>query len=223
MSEPTSRHTARYHPGDAEAAPDGRLFSQVFERNAPPIIAALAPIFENRSGRVLEIGAGTGQHAGAFQLAFPHMDWWPSDPDAIHRASVSAWRDHLRLAAKETLAIDAASDWAPMVQSITPLDCVISLNVIHIAPIEVAKGIANGAGKTLATGGVLIFYGPFMIDGHHKGDGNAAFDAGLRAENPQWGIRDVAEIQEIAKTHGLSLKSKRAMPANNQLLVFEKL
>lgn len=221
---PTSRHIARYHAGNADGAADGRLHSPVFARNSPPIIAALAPWLSERTGAALEIGSGTGQHAGAFALAFPGLDWWPSDPDPGHRASIAAWRASLRLPARAALDLDAAADWPllPAVAVLGPLAAILALNVIHIAPVAVARGIVAGAGQALSPGGVLVFYGPFKEHGRHIGDGNAAFDAGLRAENPDWGLRDIAEIGTLAAKAGLGFAALQAMPANNRLLVLRK-
>lgn len=222
---PTSQHVARYHAGNVPTEPDGRLRSQVFERNSPPIIAALTPWLGLRTGPVLEIGAGTGQHAGAFALAFSGLDWWPSDPDAGHRASIAAWRRHLRLPDRTALDLDAASDWPAHtdIPALGPLNAVVSLNVIHIAPYAVAQGIVAGAGRTLARGGLLIFYGPFKVAGRHVGEGNAAFDEGLRAENSDWGLRDSTDIEALAQSSGLAFAALQAMPANNRLLIFRKL
>lgn len=223
-AKPTSGHSARCHPGNADSASDGRLFSPVFERNAPPLIAALTPRLGKSRGTVLEIGAGSGQHAGAFQLAFPELDWVASDPYPSHRASVEAWRARLRLPAREPLALDAAADWHedPGVRALGKLTAVVSLNVIHIAPFAVAEGIVAGAGKVLAEGGQLIFYGPFKVDGAHIGSGNEAFDAGLRADNLDWGVRDVGEVEALATIAGLTIAAVKPMPANNRLLVFRR-
>lgn len=218
---PTSPHIARYNAGNADAETDGRLRSPVFERNSPPIIAALAPWLAGRTGPALEIGAGTGQHAGAFALAFPGLDWWPSDPEPGHRASIAAWRAFLRLPERDALDLDAATAWPghPQVAALGPLAAIISLNVIHIAPYSVARGIVAGAARALAAGGLLIFYGPFKDHGRHIGSGNAAFDAGLRAENPDWGLRDLADIEALAADAGLAFAALHAMPANNRMLI----
>lgn len=221
---PDKQHIARYHACNVPVEGDGRLRSAVFERNCPPIIAALTPWLAARTGAVLEIGAGTGQHAGAFALAFPNLDWWPSDLDAGHRASIAAWRQFLRLPERAALDLDAATDWGTPcdVAALGSLSAVVSLNVIHIAPFQVTRGIINGAGKALGPGGLLIFYGPFKVNGRHLGQGNTAFDAGLRAENPDWGLRDTAEIEELGKDAGLGFSALQAMPANNRLLIFRK-
>jgi len=215
---------AKYTAGNVASAPDGRLFSHVFERNSPPIIAALTPWLMSQRGTMLELGSGTGQHAGACALAFRGLTWQPSDPEPDHRISTAAWRAHLRLPPLPPLDIDAASNWAEMraVQDLGLLTAVVSMNVIHIAPIEVARGIVAGAGKALDHGGLLIFYGPFKINGAHIGSGNEAFDEGLRAENPDWGLRDVTKIEALGRQAGLGFAALQAMPANNRLLILAR-
>jgi SAM-dependent methyltransferase len=219
-----SQHVARYRPGEVEAAPDGRLFSPVFLRTNPPITAALARIFGDADGAVIEIGSGTGQHAAAMTLAFPALSWIPSDPDPLHRVSIRAWAAEYRVEAPEALDLDASTDWSGAARQAAggPIRAVVSMNVIHIAPWAVAQGIVAGAARVLAPCGWLIFYGPFREDGAHTGDGNRAFDARLRADNPDWGVRDVAEVAAIAEPASLILDQVLAMPANNRLVVFRK-
>lgn len=202
---------------------DARLDAPTFHRNAPPIIAELSHILAGRSGPVLEIGAGTGQHAAAFALAFPRLDWWPSDPDPAHRASIDAWAEASRLPPR-ALDVDAAGDWpaAPEVAALGPLAAVYSANVIHIAPWAVAEGILRGAARALAPCGLMIFYGPFMEAGRHTGAGNAAFDADLKRRNPAWGLRDLDTLRALASEAGLTFDRLIAMPANNRLFVLRR-
>ena len=221
---PTSPHTARYRGRVSDDPADARLHSPVFLRNSPPLLVALAPWFAGRTGPVVEIGSGTGQHAAAFRLGFPGLDWIASDPDADHRASAVAWAAAAGLAARPVLDIDAATDWAGAreVAALGPLAGVVSMNVIHIAPFAVAEGIVRGAGRALSPGGLLVFYGPFVENGLHTGEGNRLFDAGLRAENPDWGLRDTGAIRELAEAAGLAFAALVGMPANNRLLIFRK-
>ena len=48
---------------------DPRLDAPAFHRNVGPLTEALRARLAGRSGPVLEIGAGTGQHAAAFARA----------------------------------------------------------------------------------------------------------------------------------------------------------
>jgi tRNA G46 methylase TrmB len=106
-ARPTTPHAARYRSRVSDDPADARLHSPVFDSNAPPLLVALAPWFAGRTGPVVEIGAGTGQHAAAFRLGFPSLDWIASDPDPDHRASCAAWAAHLRLPERPVLDLDA--------------------------------------------------------------------------------------------------------------------
>ena len=77
-----------------------------------------------------------------------------------------------------------------------------------------------GAGRLLCVGGLLVLYGPFMRDGAHNAPSNAAFDASLRTRDPSWGLRDIADLERLGKSSGLSLRETIEMPANNITLVF---
>ena len=94
-------------------------------------------------------------------------------------------------------------------------------NVIHIAPWRVAKGLFAGAGRALRDDGRLFLYGPFKRDGQHMAVSNAAFDASLRENNPEWGVRDIADLERLAAANALRLAETFEMPANNMILMFE--
>jgi SAM-dependent methyltransferase len=221
---PTTPHSARYLGRVSDDPADARLQSPVFLRNSPPLLVALTPWFAGRVGPVLEIGSGTGQHAAAFRLGFPGLDWIASDPDADHRASIAAWAEAAGLPPRHVPDVDAGSDWPadPAVAAAGPLAAVVSINVIHIAPFAVTEGIVRGAGWTLGPQGLLVFYGPFRERGAHTGEGNRRFDEGLRAENPDWGVRDADEIADMARAAGLSPAARIVMPADNRLLIFRR-
>ena len=97
---------------------------------------------------------------------------------------------------------------------------VFCANVIHIAPWRVAEGLFAGAGRYLGADGQLLLYGPFKRDGKHTSVSNAVFDSSLRAGNPEWGVRDIADLEQLAGSAGLALADIAEMPANNLILVF---
>lgn len=222
MSKPTTPHMARYRQSAGDD--DDRLIAPTFLRNNPPMIASLAPWLSEKNGTVLEIGAGTGQHAAAFSLAFPNLVWRASDPDAPHRKSIMAWARELNAPIHEPLNIDAGQPWHTNVEvaALAPLKAVISMNVIHISPVSVMQGIFRGAGHLLDADGLLIFYGPFQEFGLHTGEGNANFDAGLRAENSSWGLRDIDDLDRAAEENRLTRAALLPMPANNRLVIFKR-
>ena len=116
--------------------------------------------------------------------------------------------------------LDVASvDWPVEPHS---LDAIIACNILHISPYFVTEGLFAGAGRMLASQGVLCVYGPFMIDGEHTSPSNEAFDARLRGQNDTWGVRDVATLIDLAKSHNLEFVERVQMPANNLTLVFRQ-
>jgi len=205
--------------------PDGRLDAAAFHRNHQPIWAVLAAFLTGRSGDVLEVGSGTGQHVVHFAENSPGVTWWPSDYNAQHLKSIAAWRAHSGLPnIRPPLRIDLSDPaWAQAMQreggpkQLTALFCA---NVVHIAPWPVAEGLFRGAGELLRADGRLFLYGPFKRDGQHTALSNAVFDASLREGNPEWGVRDIADLEQLAAQNGLALREVKDMPANNLILVF---
>lgn len=204
---------------------DGRLDGPAFHRNWAAILAVLTRFLGGRTGDVLEIGSGTGQHAVEFCRGLPDVTWWPSDHLESHLRSIAAWRAHAKLGnLKAPIAIDASqSDWHPSEhgapERFTAMFCA---NVIHIAPWAVAEGIFAGAGRHLAPGGLLLLYGPFRRDGVHNSEGNVTFDERLRRDNPEWGVRDTADLKKLGEANGLRFVEVVEMPANNGTLVFAR-
>ena len=76
--------------------------------------------------------------------------------------------------------------------------------------------------SVLRDGGYLLLYGPYMRDGQHTAPSNAAFDASLRARNPDWGVRDIAAVSALAQDAALTLVNIVPMPSNNLMLAFER-
>jgi SAM-dependent methyltransferase len=206
--------------------PDGRLDAPAFHRNHDAIWSALAGFLGQAAGDVLEIGSGTGQHAAAFARQAPELTWWPSDIYPSHLASISAWRRHEGLAnLRAPQRIDLADPnwtWRADGQPGGALAAILCINVLHISPWHVSQNLIAGAGRLLRDDGRLFIYGPFMRDGQHTAASNAAFDATLRAENPEWGVRDISDLRALAQDAGLTLTEIVPMPANNLVLVFAR-
>ena len=203
---------------------DLRRYAPATERNREPILEVLRQILPP-TGTILEISSGTGEHAiyMAPQLA-PHR-WLPSDPNPEARASIMAWQqatpcDRLY----PPIDLDASSPhWS--IESaesfkLDPITAIVNINMIHIAPKSAYLGLIAGASRILPNQGILYLYGPFKQEGVHTAPSNTAFDESLRAQNPEWGIRDLSEIATVAATHNLHLHNIFTMPANNLSVVF---
>jgi hypothetical protein len=207
--------------------PDGRLDAAAFHRNHQPIWTVLQKFLAGKSGDVVETGSGTGQHVVHFARHAPDITWWPSDLNEQHLKSIAAWQAYTGLAnVRPPLRIDLSDPlWCPEMHDGSgpgKLLAVFCANVIHIAPWRVAEGLFAGAARYLRADGRLFLYGPFKRDGKHTALSNAVFDTSLRERDPEWGVRDIADVQKLAAGVGLVLKEIAEMPANNLILVFER-
>jgi hypothetical protein len=158
----------------------------------------------------------------------------PSDLNPIARASIAAWR---AACPAENLfppiALDASDPiWAveqaelPTALQVwdrqqAPIQAIVNINMIHIAPWSACLGLIAGASRILPLGGILYLYGPFKQGGEHTAPSNAAFDASLRSQNPDWGVRDLDDVIAVAQTHQLTLLKTYPMPANNLSVIFQ--
>lgn len=205
---------------------DGRMDAPAFHRNHTFIVDVLRSELAQTRGHVLEVGSGSGQHSVQYAKAFPNITFWPTDLNLNHVQSIEAWRQFEGL---ENIGRPAQLDvtdaaWKFGEQDHPPenLVAMISLNMIHISPLEVAENLFRGAGEYLAAAGKLFLYGPFKINGVHTAPSNAEFDATLKAQDPAWGVRDIGELEEFAQFNNLVLDRRVPMPANNFILIFSK-
>lgn len=188
------------------------------DRNKEPILAVLRRVLPPGGG-VLEVASGTGQHILHFAQALPQLAWQPSDPEVIHRAAIQERIDAIKLA---NLAPPLVLDVLDRPWPVGKVDAIICINMIHIAPWPAALALLQEAGKLLPAGGVLYLYGPYRRKGHITAPSNDAFDEDLRRRNPEWGVRNLEDVAEHAREHGLLLDEVVAMPANNLSVIFRR-
>lgn len=201
------------------ATPAGALASPAVARNTSPILAVLKAHMPGR-GRVLEVAAGSGEHAVAFASALPGLDWTPSDPNPEARASIEAWAAAANLPnLRPPLALDVLD---PATWPEEPLQAMVCINMIHISPWAATLGLMNLAGRRLAVGGLLALYGPYHEADAPLAPSNAAFDKSLKARDPAWGLRDRDEVAAAARAEGLAMTLRVGMPANNLMLLFRR-
>ncbi len=203
------------------------------QRNREPILEVLVQVLPP-TGTVLEISSGTGEHAVFLAPRLQPRRWLPSDLNPAALASIAAWREH---EPSENLYPAIALDVCDPVWSVeqdlptelqaknfsrNDIMAIVNINMIHIAPWAACLGLMAGAERILPLGGVLYLYGPFKQEGRHTAPSNAMFDQSLRSQNPDWGVRDLADVIALAQTHHLSLINTYTMPANNLSVVFQK-
>ncbi|MBE7380941.1 MAG: DUF938 domain-containing protein [Leptolyngbya sp. SIO1E4] len=210
---------------------DLRRYAPATERNRVPICSVLETVLPPQ-GTILEIASGTGQHAVFLAPRLRPRHWLPSDPNPAARASIRGW---LETAPAENLhpplALDMTQpDWFQWVVAwqaaegklAPPIAAIAAINMIHIAPWLACAGLMAGAETLLAKGSVLYLYGPFKQQGQHTAPSNEAFDQSLRLQNPDWGVRDLEAVTQLANAHQFQLSDTIAMPANNLSVVFTR-
>ncbi|MEM7748388.1 MAG: DUF938 domain-containing protein [Pseudomonadota bacterium] len=203
---------------------DARRDAPSFHRNIVPISEVLKATLPAGPGDVLEVGSGSGQHIVAFAKQFPKLTWWPTEFARENIASIDAWRTtEATTNVQPAISLDASKlDWELGTNDRPPtaLDAIFSANVIHISPWSVCAGIIQGAGRHLKSGGSLLFYGPFFRAEYETAPTNTAFDQDLRSRDPNWGIRHLDELNQLAQQSGLADPIITEMPANNLILNF---
>jgi cyclopropane fatty-acyl-phospholipid synthase-like methyltransferase len=192
-------------------------FSQACENNKVAILAALADSF-SASKTVLEVGSGSGQHAVFFAPNMPWLSWQTSDILVNHQG-ISQWlREYPADNLLHPIALDLNHPW-----SIEKFDAIYTANTLHIISWPLVQAFFSGVSQHLNQQGKCCVYGPFNYQGQYTSESNAGFDIWLKERDSQSAIRDIEAIMALAQSVGLSLENDHAMPANNRLLVFQKL
>jgi len=201
---------------------DARLSAPSANRNAADIARALAGHLP-AAGRVLEIAAGTGEHAVALARANPELTWEPTDIAPARRASIDAWaRAEGLINIRPAAPLDAAApDWqaGPVAQAYA---AVYLSNLLHLLSMPHAANVFAGAARALAPGGCFCLYGPFREHGAYRSEGDERFDTQLQAADPETGYKSVEWVTETARAAGLDRNARIELPANNLILVFTK-
>ena len=191
-------------------------------RNTPPIVDVLQRVLAphlSRQAVILGIAEGAGYHAFSFAQTFPDFIWQPSDADgeACRRMADIVVRAELANL-RPPIQLDVCAQPWPLVKA----DAIICINMIHISPWEATLALFRGAAKLLTRGQPLLTYGPYSIAGDFLSQSNIGFDQSLRTRNSAWGIRDVNDVERVAKESGFALEETIRMPANNLMLVFRR-
>jgi hypothetical protein len=208
---------------------DNRLHAPAIGRNRD----VLKEVFIRhmpKSGALVEVASGTGEHAYHIAPSLKPLLWQPTDIENTHLKSIDAWRMHLRdkalessiniLPAKRLDIMDGLESVSDINDEIT---AICAINLIHIAPFDVCERLMMHAGITLKPNGVLFLYGPYKKNGEHTSETNAAFDQSLKSRNSAWGIRDMETIHALADKNNFTISEVIPMPANNFSLVYRKL
>ena len=188
-----------------------KRFSEACNRNQAPILAVLKEVLPD-TGRVLEIGSGTGQHAAYFSRSLPDLAWQPSDlAEAL--PSIEAWREE---SGTPNLNPPMVIDLLGNNDTPSRVDAIVCINTAHIVAWTGVERLFSIAANILDPKGVLYFYGPYRYPDHALEPSNVAFDRWLKEQNSVSGIRDYAAVESLAESNGFILGGDRSMPSNNR-------
>ena len=196
--------------------------SEACLRNQKPISDALKSLLskgqQTNSIKLLEIGSGTGQHAVFCAQELPDVTWQPSDLLNNHEGMLQ-WINEAQLNnVLSPLVLDVDQNWPEIIT-----DHVFTANTVHYISDKSVRNMFTKVSGILPHGGLFIIYGPVNENGQLTSEGNASLDEWLKTcVNPLAGIKDLAEIEQVAKDCDLVLIDNLTMPANNRLLVLQK-
>ncbi len=203
---------------------DSRLFFPATQRNRNCIGDVLNRVIK-KNGFILEIGSGSGEHGVVFQKRFPQIIWQTSDPELVHRKSISSWIEYEELNKKmpQPLTLDVETNpWEIPLKLANSLQGIVSINMIHIARWNCTVALFRESGKLLKNEQFLVLYGPFKIDNKHTSKSNYLFDNSLKIQNYLWGIRNLEDVSNEAKKNGFHQEEIINMPANNFSIIYKK-
>ncbi|CAD5235558.1 unnamed protein product [Bursaphelenchus xylophilus] len=204
------------------------LTAPAAERNKGPILEVIQRFYpQNFVGKALEIASGTGSHVIHFASNFPNITFQPSECNPRNLHSIVAHVDHFRLEnVRVPLFIDVAQSpdrWAlPADFGPSSLDLMVNVNMLHISSNSAVEGLFRSAEGLLKTGGRLFVYDAFGREGRITPESNVRFNESLKRENPEWGLRFIEDLSDLALRHSLILTDVFEMPAHNHTLVFQK-
>ncbi len=196
---------------------DGLPFSQACENNKPFILEILRESFAGRRC-VLEIAAGSGQHACHFAAHMPWLRWQPTElPDNLPLL-MPRCMNYEGSNLLQPLALDVrAAAWPVPVP-----DAVFGANFLHIMAFSAVESFFTALGRHALADTLLAVYGPFNYGGEYTSASNARFDQWLLQQHPESAIRNFEDIDRLAEAAGFVLRADHAMPANNRLLLWHR-
>ena len=192
-------------------------YSKAAENNKVPIADIMGRHLP-RNAFVLEIGSGAGQHALHMSNAFPSITWLPSEREGVMPVLMA----NLALYGSTNMQLPLTLNLTDFTWSGDSVDAVYAANVMHIVSESLGERLVQLAAEALKPSGLLMLYGPYKYDGQFTTESNATFDHLLKDRDPASGIRDSEAVIATADCSGLTLTRDYAMPANNQMLIFER-
>ncbi len=195
---------------------DARLYAPATLRNREVIARHLGTILP-KSGTVLEIASGSGEHVVYLAALLSHLRFQPTDRDPAALASIDAWASH---AAVDNVLAAVPLDAASGVWPVRHADAILCVNMIHISPWEATIGLFDNAARVLPPHAPLVLYGPFRQTGNTLAPSNVEFDMSLRGRDARWGLRLLEDVTALASA--FEVPEVIEVPANNLVVAYRK-
>jgi cyclopropane fatty-acyl-phospholipid synthase-like methyltransferase len=194
-------------------------YSAACDRNKEPILKILQQVILPSDRRLLEVGTGTGQHAVYLAPFFPQLEWYPTDL-SVNIPGMNLWFQEAKTPnIQKPVRLDVGKDDFPKLK----FDVVFTANTFHIMHWKECKSFMKLLGNRLREGSRFVVYGPFKYDGEFTSESNAEFDRSLKERDPLMGIRAFEDVLSNMTKNGFELQEDYEMPANNRMLVFQRL
>lgn len=194
-------------------------YSAACDRNKEPILHVLQQVILPSDRRLLEIGTGTGQHAVYLAPHFPQLEWFPTDL-SVNIPGMNLWFQEAKIPnIQKPVRLDVGKDDFPKLK----FDVVFTANTFHIMHWKECKSFMKLLGNRLREGSRFVVYGPFKYEGQFTSESNAEFDLSLKGRDPLMGIRAFEDVLANMTKNGFELLEDYEMPANNRMLVFQRL
>lgn len=199
-------------------------------RNKGPILEVLKKcidILKRRDDNIInivEVASGTGEHSSYFASNLNNILIQPTEPQENEIKSILKWSNNIPNILPPLNIPVSSLNTEILTDSMrnNNVDILICINMIHISPITSTYELFRSASNILKPDGITLLYGPYRVNGTMV-ESNVAFDESLKSRNPEWGVRDLEEVERIAfEEGGFTLHSKVDMPANNLCVIFRK-
>ncbi|EFN88397.1 UPF0585 protein C16orf13-like protein [Harpegnathos saltator] len=202
-----------------------KLVYPAAERNKNPILSVLKRYIQPGANQTcLEISSGSGQHVAHFAPHFPHVTFYPSEYESHLLGSIGAHANGYSNIRKPML-IDITTDfrlWGNGIFKPNSLDYIYNANMMHISPYQCTIGLFRNAGQLLKNNGLLITYGPYACDNMIYPESNVRFHNSLKSQNPEWGLRDIKDLKQLAAKNDINIVEIVDMPASNKTIIWKK-
>jgi cyclopropane fatty-acyl-phospholipid synthase-like methyltransferase len=186
---------------------------------AQPILDILEQIITSDDRRLLEIGAGSGQHAVFMAPHFPQVEWFPTDLTGQLKSISSAVQESGARNIQKPARMEVGKDELPKLK----FDLIYTADTFHVMHWKECKSLIKQFGGRLREGSRVVIYGPFKYGGQFVTPAHEELDSSLKAKDPSTGIRNFEDVNNAMIKNGFELVLDEELPEGHHILVYKRL